>query len=60
METPEIKKVICFCCEREFEEKNITRIEERKDEFRFVCAKCNHLPEYQKTPMEIIKEGEEK
>ena len=57
--------VICFCCEREFEEKDITKIIVGKDkitgsiERRFVCKKCNHIPEYQKTPMEIIKNGEE-
>ena len=62
METP---KVGCYCCEREFEEKDITKIEVGKDkitgsvEQRFVCKRCNHLPEYQKTPMEIIREGKE-
>jgi len=45
MDTPEIIKVVCFCCEKEFEEKDITRIEARKDEFRFICARCNHLEE---------------
>ncbi len=66
MDTPEIKndkitnkqvttyKVICFCCEKDFEEKDITKIIVGKDkitgsiERRFVCKRCNHLPEYQK------------
>ena len=62
---PYNKKVICFCCEKEFEEKDITKIVAGIDkvtgsvERRFICKKCNHLPEYQKTPMDIIREGEE-
>ena len=44
MDTSEVKKVVCFCCEKEFEEKDITRIEAHKDEFRFICKKCNYLP----------------
>jgi len=55
MDTPEVKKVVCFCCEREFEEKDIIKIEARKDEFRFICAKCNHIP----TPEVENEEGKE-
>lgn len=47
----EVKKVVCFCCEREFEEKDIIKIEAGKDkitgviEQRFVCKRCNRLKE---------------
>ena len=41
METSKI--VECFCCGKEFKESEITKIEERKDEFRFICEKCNHM-----------------
>ena len=37
----EVKKVICFCCEREFEEKDIIKIEARKNEFRFISNNTN-------------------
>lgn len=68
METPEVKKVICFCCEKEFDESEITKLlstssgkcrDKTNAENRFICKKCNHLPEYQKTPMEIIEESKE-
>ena len=42
---PEEKIVECFCCEKEFKESEIIKIEARKDEFRFICKNCNHLKE---------------
>jgi len=62
----EEKIVACYCCDKEFKESEITKIEACKDkitgsvEQRFVCKKCNYLPEYQKTPMDIIREREKK
>jgi len=37
------KTVECYCCHKEYELKDITKIYAGKDEYRFVCKGCNNL-----------------
>lgn len=39
----ETKIVACYCCQKEFKETEITKIDAGKGEFRFICKTCNHL-----------------